>query len=156
MRLFHGGKPGLKTGDEIVAGSPHYVEGCEVCDAHKAGAEVVMDGNVVDPANHEPGRVFVTTDREYARFYASKYPRGDLYTVDIIGEFVPSPEDPFPSGHVECAVVRGVADRYVELTTGQRSRLLKRWKVADDLRLKNPKTPTSNPRSPHGMRGTRK
>lgn len=127
-RLFHGGKPGLRAGDRIEPGQPHYVDGCAICEAHKVGKEVAVSGVVIDPANHEPDRVFVSTDRNYARFYASKYPRGDLYTVDPIGDIVPSDADPFPSWHVDGAVVRGVAERYVQLTPKQRRRLMERWK----------------------------
>lgn len=123
---FHGGVPGLSRGDLIVPGSPHFVEGCKVCDAHKAG-----QSHAIEPATKHGDRIYVTTDREYARFYASKYPRGDLYTVEPAGELVASTEDRFPTWHVESARVLGVYDVYVQLSRKQRGALLRRWERAD-------------------------
>ncbi|MCC5574539.1 hypothetical protein IMZ11_02650 [Microtetraspora sp. AC03309] len=123
---FHGGKPGLKAGDLILPGMPNFVTGCPVCDAHKAG-----ESHALEPVTKRQDRIYVTTDREYARFYASKYPKGDLYTVEPIGELVPSDEDHFPTWTAGSARVRGVYDVYVQLTTKQRATLLRRWERAD-------------------------
>jgi len=123
---FHGGKPGLSIGDLILPGSPNFVDGCPVCDAHRAG-----DNHPLEPVTKHADRVYITTDREYARFYASKYPRGDLYSVEPLGEIVPSDEDPFPTWHVPTARVRGLYDVYVQLTRKQRRGLVRRWEAAD-------------------------
>ena len=123
---FHGGMPGLTAGDLILPGSPNFVDGCKICDAHKAG-----ESHEFDPLTKHADRVYVTTDREYARFYASKYPRGDLYSVEPVGELVASEEDHFPSWTVAEARVVGVYDRYVRLTHKQRRTLLRRWERAD-------------------------
>jgi hypothetical protein len=123
---FHGGKPGLTPGELILPGMPNFIDGCPVCDAHKAGQQ-----HALEPLTKHGDRVYITTDREYARFYASKYPRGDLYTVEPIGDLAPSEEDRFPTWHVEAARVRGVYDVYVQLTPKQRRTLLRRWGRAD-------------------------
>jgi hypothetical protein len=124
--LFHGGMPGLNPGDLILPGSPHFVDGCKVCDAHRAG-----ESHALDPLTKHADRVYMTSDKDYARFYASKYPKGDLYSVEPVGEMVASEEDPFPSWTAPEARVVGVYDRYVQLTWKQRRTLLRRWERAD-------------------------
>lgn len=86
---------------------------------------------VVDPVTERPDRVYVTTDRDYGRFYASRWFRGDLYVVEPVGELELSTEDRFESWMCEAARVRSVYDRCVVLTAGQRRSLLRRWTVAD-------------------------
>lgn len=136
MRLWHGGKPGLRVGDLLVPGERHYVDGCAVCEAKRRGENYRVAGAVVDPINRHEDRVYVTSDREYARFYASKYPRGDLYTVEPVGELVDvGSEDPFPTWAVESARVVSVYDTYVCLTRGQRRTLLNRWRKVDEGRV---------------------
>ena len=124
--LFHGGIPGLNAGDLILPGSPHFVDGCKVCDAHKAGMS-----HELEPVTQHADRVYVTTDREYARFYASKYPKGDLYSVEPVGDLAVSDEDRFPTWTAPSARVIGVYDRYVQLTWKQRRTLLRKWERAD-------------------------
>lgn len=131
-RLFHGGIPGHKPGDLITPHPPNVVDGCDICAAKAAGRQPVVEGlGVVDPITERPDRVYVTTDREYARFYASKYPLGDLYTVEPVGELEPSTEDHFPSWTVAAARVVSVYDRAVRLTPHRRRTLLRRWQLAD-------------------------
>lgn len=131
-RYFHGGIPGLKPGDLITPHAPNVVDGCAICAAKAAGQQPVLEGlGVVDPITERPDRVYITSDREYARFYASKYPRGDLYSVEPVGDLEPSTEDHFPSWTVPTARVRSVYDRYVLLTGKQRRSLLRRWTAAD-------------------------
>lgn len=125
LRYFHGGAPGLNLGDLVLPGHDRFVDGCPTCEARKAGT------SPIDPLPAQQGRVYVTTDREYARFYASMFPRGDLYVVEPLGELVASDEDRFPSWTAEAARVRSVYDRYVQLTPKQRRALLKRWTAAD-------------------------
>jgi hypothetical protein len=78
--------------------------------------------------------VYVTTDREYARFHASKFWLGDLYVVEPVGELEPSTEDPFPSWKAPAARVLTVYTKAVRLTDGQRRTLANRWKRADEER----------------------
>lgn len=131
-RYFHGGIPGLKPGDLITPHPANVVDGCTICAAKAAGQQPVVEGlGIVDPLTERTDRVYVTDDREYARFYASKYPRGDLYVVEPVGEVEPSTEDHFPSWSVPAARVRTVYDRYVRLTDKQRRSLLRRWTAAD-------------------------
>lgn len=132
MTYFHGGIPGLKPGQLITPHEPNVVDGCRVCAMKAAGQQPRVPGlGVVDPLTARPDRIYITTDREYARFYASKYPRGDLYTVEPVGDMEPSTEDHFPSWTCEAARVRHIYDRYVQLTPGQRRSLLRRWTAAD-------------------------
>jgi hypothetical protein len=136
VRYWHGGAPGLRVGDLIVPGERHYVDGCAVCASKKRGENYrLANGAAVDPLNAHEDRVYITADREYARFYASKYPRGDLYTVEPVGELEASTEDPFPTWHVGSARVVSVYDRYVRLSDRQRLTLQRRWKRVDDGRV---------------------
>lgn len=130
VRYFHGGKPGLRPGEYVVPSPPHYVDGCAICEAKKQGRDVPYD-----PANHRPDQVFVTIDREYARFYASKLPRGDLYVVDPEGELVESSEDHFPTWSCPRARVVSVFARFVVLNPRQRLTMLHRWRRSDEAVL---------------------
>jgi len=131
-RYFHGGIPGLKPGDLITQHPPNVVDGCDICAAKAAGQQPVVEGlGVVDPITERPDRVYLTTDREYARFYASKYPLGDLYVVEPDGDLEPSTEDHFPSWTAPAARVVSVYDRAVRLTPHRRRTLLRRWQTAD-------------------------
>lgn len=136
MRLWHGGAPGLKVGDVLVPGERHHVDGCQVCQAKARG-----ESPILDPLNRHEDRLYVTSDREYARFYASKYPRGDLYTVEPVSldwsELVMVDvglEDPFPTWAVPAARVVSVYATYVQLTDRQRVALVNRWKRVDDAK----------------------
>ena len=132
MRYFNGGIPGLKPGDLITPHPPNVVDGCAICAAKAAGQQPFVEGlGIVDPLTGRPDRVYITSDREYARFYASKHPRGDLYVVEPEGDVEPSTEDHFPTWSVPAARVRSVYDRYVLLTPKQRRQLLRRWTQAD-------------------------
>ncbi len=131
MRYFHGGAPGLKPGQQLLPHPPNYLDGCPICEARRTGAAFTIDGRPIDPPTGRPDRVYITTDRDYARWYASRYGRGDLYTVQPVGGMEPSVEDPFPTWCVPAARVVSVYDRAVLLTPGQRRSLLRRWTQAD-------------------------
>lgn len=125
VRYWHGGAPGLRPGDIIEPRAhdddAHLVDGCPTCDARKAGAQLAED-------NNDPALVYVTTDRDYARIYASGYPRGALYRVEPIGELVDrSAQDPAPSWGCGSARVLSVYDPLVALTPKQVRRYAKRW-----------------------------
>lgn len=128
MRYFHGGRPGLGLGALLLPSPPHFLDDCPICQAKKAGISTIFD-----PVTARPDRVYITTDKEYARFYASKYPRGDLYSVAPVGDLEPTSEDHFPSWTVPAARILAVYNRRVELTPQQRGALLRRWEVADRL-----------------------
>jgi hypothetical protein len=131
-RLFHGGVPGLRPGDLIEPGPPHVVDGCPICAARAQGLSYTTPGlGVIDPPTGRPDRVYATSDREYARWYASKYPRGDLYVIELLGDVDVSTEDRFPTWCAPAARVRSIYDRYVLLTPAQRRRMSNRWTLAD-------------------------
>lgn len=119
---YHGGMPGLRVGQTLVPSPPNFLDDCPICQAKKAGINIG-----IDPPTAHPDRIYITTDRDYGRFYASKFPRGALYVVEPVGELEPSTEDYFPTWKVAEAKVRAVYDRYVQLTMTQRRSLQRRW-----------------------------
>ncbi|WP_327415465.1 hypothetical protein [Streptomyces sp. NBC_01233] len=134
-RLFHGGASGLNPGDLLVPHPPKVLDGCPICVARAAGESYEVPGvGVIDPPTGRPERIYVTSDREYARFYASRYWLGDLYTVEPVGELEPSTEDFFPTWSVPEARVVGVVSRAVRLTDKQRRTLDRRWGALEDER----------------------
>jgi hypothetical protein len=88
---------------------------------------------VIDALAREEGRVYMTTDREYARHYASLWGRGDLYRVEPVGDLRRSEEDTVESWTAPAARVLAVYDRAVLLTWSQRRALLRKWTAADAL-----------------------
>lgn len=123
MKLYHGGAKGLWRGDLILPDMVEHrcVDGCPVCEAHRRG-----DHHPLDPAT-PPGRVFATTNRRYARFYASRAVGGDLYQVELVGDAQASTTDPFPSWSAPSARVLRVLERDVVLTMRERRDLFRRW-----------------------------
>lgn len=123
-KLYHGGVGDLWVGDVIEPNMGHlrHVEGCSQCEAQAAG--VFVDG--FDPPT-PPNWVYATTDREYARYHASRAYKGSLYVVDLEGDVEKSVEDPFPSWRGRRATVRGVLERNITLTMKQRKKLFCRW-----------------------------
>lgn len=133
VRYFHGGIPDLNRGDLIKPHPPRIVDGCPICVARAAGKNLTVPGlGVVDPATKHPDRVYVSTDRDYARFYASKFWLGDLYVVEPVGDVVASVEDPFPSFTCEGARILSIVSRAVRLTDRQRTTLTNKWKRRDE------------------------
>ena len=120
MKLYLGGAPGFKPGDLIEPHPSKHVDGCAWC---ASGAD----------DSHAPDRVFGTTFRLYAKFYASKYVRGWLYIVEPEGELEPSTADPFECYSAPAMRVVKVSERAVELNPSERRHLWKEWR-ADDLR----------------------
>jgi hypothetical protein len=130
-RLWHGGVPGLKVGDLIQPGHERKAkDGCPICEARAAeaagGPRPVIDGL----SQHRDG-VYLTTDREYARHYASLWGRGDLYRVEPVGDPVRSTEDTIETYVADAARVLAVYERAVLLTMKQRRHLFRRWGAAD-------------------------
>lgn len=120
---FHGGVQGLYFGDRITPGHSrdNRHPGCQICEARAAG------GSSIDPATSHPDRIYVTTDRGYARYYASLYGHGDLYVVEPAADLEPSQEDLFPSFTASSATVAAVLGRGITLTMRQREALYLRW-----------------------------
>lgn len=127
-RYWHGGAPGLKPGELITprqhGDDAHLVDGCPTCEARKQGAPPPDD-------DLDPNRVYVTTDRDYARIYAAGYPCGALYTVDLVGELPDPSDDPVPSWAVEAARVRAVYDPLVTLDMKEVRRLMRRYGLTE-------------------------
>lgn len=102
-------------------------DGCPWCEARaRDEAHQGLDG----PSQHRD-RVYATTDRLYAKHYASLWGRGDLYRVEAVGEAVRSTEDTIESWHAPALRVVAVLDRAVLLTMSERRRLFREWGAAD-------------------------
>jgi hypothetical protein len=128
---FHGGAPGLAIGALLEPGHSrdHRHPGCPWCEARARGdAHLGADG-----PSHRPDRVYMTEDREYARYHASLYGRGDLYLVEPVGEVEPSDEDSFPTATAPAARVVAVLARSVLLSMPQRRRIAERWAMREGV-----------------------
>lgn len=126
--LFHGGVPGLRPGDLIKPGHerrPH--DGCPWCEARANGEA----HHGIDGPSAETDRVYATGNRLYAKFHASLWGLGDLYSVDPVGEVRASQEDSIPTVTAPALRVVSVADRAVRLTDKERRRLYREWTAAD-------------------------
>lgn len=126
MKLYHGGAPGLTPGDHIIpAPNQRAHDGCPICEARATGRTVTVDGQAIDGPTGHGDSVYVTTDRLYAKFYASMA-HGDLYTVTA-DHLEPSDEDPLiPSYRCPSATVSTVVERHIQLTDAERRRLWRR------------------------------
>ena len=85
----------------------------------------------LDPATEHPDMIYLTPVRDYARYYASLWGRGDLYRVEPVGELVRSTEDTIETWMAPAARVVSVPERAVLLTWTQRRRLWRIWGEAD-------------------------
>ena len=156
--MYHGGIAGLQPGGILRPAPPHVTDGCPICVARAEGRTVTVgeyrtwlrqqgpkarkvldmladadDGEPMDPPSKERA-VYLTTDRDYARWYAARSGNGDLYRVTPVGLMTRSAEDPFPSYTVEVARVLEVLERGVHLVRADRRALVKRWKKSDRAR----------------------
>lgn len=120
--LFHGGMPELWRGTIIKPDMAHvrYVDNCPQCKAQKQG-QFGLD----PPTPH--GYVYATTDRDYARYYASRAVKGWLYQVELLGDPEKSDEDYFPTWRSTGAKVIKVLEKRITLTMVERQRLFIRW-----------------------------
>jgi hypothetical protein len=131
-RLWHGGVPDLRPGDLIQPGHDRRLhDGCPWCDARQRG-QVGPGG--IDGPSQRADQVYVTSERLYAKWYASLWGRGDLYRVEPVGELTASTEDSWPSWTTPTARVLAVVDRAVLLTNTERRRILREWIAWDALR----------------------
>lgn len=130
--LFHGGVPGLRPGALLTGGqSRPIVDGCEICAARAVGKVATIDGHPIDQPTLHPDRIYLTTSRLYAKFYASLYGRGDVYEVIPVGGIIESEEDHFPTWTAAAATVKRIEAVSVLLTPSERARLFRRWSTAD-------------------------
>lgn len=137
--LFHGGVPGKQPGEILRGGGgtrPVH-DGCPICAARARGLAVSVGGHMIDGPSFREHMVYVTSDKEYARYYASLYGRGDLYQVAPLGPLEPSTEDHFPTWTTPAVRVVAAYARAVLLTWQQRRRLLARWAEADRRALES-------------------
>ena len=108
-RLWHGGVPGLRPGDLITPGHHRLgITGCPICAGRDAG-----NTNQIDPPSRRPDKIYLTTSREYARFYAA-LSRGDLYRVSPVGPVQRSAEDTIATYMASSARVVAVYARAVD------------------------------------------
>ncbi len=130
--LWHGGVPGLRIGDLLEPGHSRDDRhpGCPWCEARARGEGF----RGMDPPASHPRHVYLTTDREYARYHASLYGRGDLYLAEPIGptEYAGA-EDPFPAWHAPAARVIAVPERAVLLRMSERRKIAIRWARSDGI-----------------------
>lgn len=150
-KLWHGGVAGLTPGSILLPSPPHVTDGCPICVARAAGRSVTVgefrdwlralstpaavalaaglrnepSAEIIDPPTQQAA-VYVTTDRDYATWYAARS-KGDLYEVEPIGELAPSAEDLFPTFTCDSARVVAVARRGVRLSQRERRRIAARW-----------------------------
>lgn len=151
---FHGGKRGLHAGDLLIPAPPHVNDGCPICVARAAGRTCTVgeyrrwltrfgdkgkevldalgdadDREPIDPPSATKA-VYITTDRDYATFYAARS-SGDLYRVVPVGPLTESREDHFPTWTCRAALVADVVRRRVHLRPRERRRISDRWQEAD-------------------------
>jgi hypothetical protein len=114
-KLYHGGVSGLSRGDLILPGMAErrYVPGCPHCEAQRRGE------TLIDPPTPSEW-VYATHDWLYARYYASRAVRGDLYVVEPVGPVEASTEDLIPTVHARSLRVLRVQERGIELTWAER------------------------------------
>lgn len=132
VRYWHGGMPGLRVGDLIEPGHERATrDDCPICDARRVGASLAAGNAIIDAPSAHRDRIYITTDRLYAKHYASLYGRGDLYRVEPIGDLLRPTEDSYETYAVTAARVVSVYDRAVLLTWSERRRLYREWGQAD-------------------------
>lgn len=123
--LFHGGAPELWPGSVILPDMAHtrYQDDCPQCVAQRMG----VGGTWLDPPTPE-GFVYATSDKEYARYYASRAVKGWLYEVEIDPTSEEeSVEDPFPTWRAKHANVLRVLEKRITLTMDERRNIFIRW-----------------------------
>jgi hypothetical protein len=129
MNLFHGGISDLWKGSILKPNMAHlrYLDGCPQCEAQRNGTASLLGFDPETPANF----IYATTDREYARYYASRAGRGWLYEVEIDDSSEPSKEDPFPTWRAPEARIIRVLEKRITLTMQERRNLFIRWGGTD-------------------------
>lgn len=129
MILFHGGVGDLWKGSVLRPNMAHarYLDGCPTCEAQKNGTSALFGMDPETPKDF----VYATSDRDYARYYASG--RGWLYEVELDeGSIQRSVEDPFPTWRASFARIVRVIEKRITLTMTERRELFTRWGGSDD------------------------
>lgn len=116
MTFFHGGMPGLRSGDRLL---PPDVTGNE----HRLSAYAAELGAPAHALRTDV--VYLTIERQVARAYAAFYPDGALYRVVPQSPVDPDPDCSEPDLSWQCpaAVITGVIDPVVLF----RDRTPERW-----------------------------
>ncbi len=126
--FYHGGVPGLNVGELIEPGHVRRShDGCPWCVARENGDAYLG----IDGPSQQTDRVYFTTNRLYAKHYASLWERGDLYRVEPVGQVLVSGEDTIESFTAAAIRVVAVYERAVLLTWSERRRLTREWQSAD-------------------------
>ncbi len=88
-------------------------------------------------ANPIGSYVFLTPDRQYARYFAGVCDHGDLYIAEPIGKLEKSMmADPFPAFCAREARIVAVPERSVALRPTERRKLFARWAQKDGIQRK--------------------
>ena len=130
MILFHGGTADLWKGSIVKPNMAHsrYLDGCAECEAQRNKTSSIFGLDPRTPENF----VYATSDREYARYYASRAFRGWLYEVELDAASIePSNEDPFPTWRAAEARIVRVLEKRITLTMPERKTLFIRWGGTD-------------------------
>jgi len=104
MKYFHGGVRNLKIGGEVLPPS--------ITAKQTLGPFIPDDYKAIKHYRYD--KVFVTTDLNAARVYASSYPLGDVYEVAPKGEVTPDPDAPEIGFMCDSAEVISVVQRKVK------------------------------------------
>lgn len=118
IRFYHGGVKGLNVGDQIL---PPWITGTSA---------LLQIARELDPNGPQrDDKVYVTTDKEAAKLYASAYPNGDVYQVIPSDDIEHDPDCLVPGLSYQCSwakvkmvVVRDVAfsmDRLIKAGMSQ-------------------------------------
>lgn len=113
-KYFHGGVKNLKRGDYVSA--PLITFNARhapyISDADKAEGHCKND------------KVYVTTDLNAARAYASSYPFGDVYEVEPLGNISADPDAPDVSLMCDAAKVISIVQRKVKFKAKRLERMM--------------------------------
>lgn len=107
LRLYHGGRPGLRVGDLI-----EYIP---------------LPAGIAHPMPKWEGWVSATTSRIIAKQAADAIGLGDLYRVTPVGAFHQAEEFAAPVYRVAALRVAAIHDRAVKLTASEHRRYLREW-----------------------------
>jgi hypothetical protein len=80
-RFYHGGVRGLKKGDKIL---PPSITG---------NSTLLQYSKEINPdCDQRDDKIYITTDKKWARIYAAVIPRGDIYEVIPDGDIENDPD----------------------------------------------------------------
>lgn len=114
MKFYHGGVKNLKIGDLVL---PYSVTGCRNV-GRNVTPQQVFEGHSL---YH---KVYITTDLNAAKTYASVVPSGDVYVVEPIGSIGTDIDAPGISFICDKAKVISIVQRRVGFKTKRIARML--------------------------------